>query len=390
VRILFVTSVSSSHLTPMVPLAWALRAAGHEVRVACDAGTAPGVLSVGLAAVVVGDDTRFAERHREAVTGVPGRRSYREQAALPAMFADNALAVVDELVAVAGTWRPHAVVHEPVAFAAEVVASALDVPAVRHLWGPDVFGTPPGRWLLSGVHGRLAGVFARYAGREPVLRRLVLDPCPTPMQELGPGVPVPIRHVAVDRPGPVPGWLLDAAPGGRICLTWGTFADGVPGEHPLLRVLHELSDLYPEVLLAVGPGDAARLGALPRAVRPVSGVPLHAVLPACSAVVHHGGANTMLGAVGRGLPQLVVSDSFEQGLNGQRLAGTGAGLHLGAEASTAAIRAAVERLVVDADLAGAAAALRDGVLSRPTPGQVAGDFADLLRRARAAAPTQVG
>jgi UDP:flavonoid glycosyltransferase YjiC (YdhE family) len=385
-RILFVTSVSSSHLTPMVPLAWGLRAAGHEVRVACDADAAPGVLALGLAAVVVNTGGGFTQRHRESVSGGSGEPYYREKETLPRMFAENALAMLDGLMTVADRWRPHAVVYEPVAFAAEVVAAARRIPALRHLWGPDVFGTPHGMWLRQRVHELLADASAKYGGAHPnASREFVVDPCPAPMQKLGAGTPVPIRYVPVDRPGTVPDWLLGPPPRDRICVTWGTFADGTPTEHPLMRALRRLADLDIEVLLAAQPADIERLGDLPGRVRTVTGAPMHAVLPSCTAIVHHGGANTVLGAVSRGIPQLVVSDSFERALNGGRLAGTGAGLHLSAEdADPYTVETAVRRLVTDAGLAGAAATLRKQTLDRPAPAQVAGDFEQLVAAQAAA------
>jgi len=36
-RVLVTTQPGSGHLNPLVPLAWALRDAGHEVKVACSA-----------------------------------------------------------------------------------------------------------------------------------------------------------------------------------------------------------------------------------------------------------------------------------------------------------------------------------------------------------------
>lgn len=377
-RILFVTSVSASHLAPMVPLAWALRAAGHDVRVACDADTAPGALALGLTVVRVSADGDFARRHRESVRGVPGEPYYRERDALPRMFADRALAMLDGLTALVDRWRPHAVVHEPVAFAAEAVAAARDIPTLRHLWGPDLFGTPPGAWLRQRVREL---VTAETPGTVWPSREFLLDPCPAPLQRPGPGTVVPVRYVPVDRPGTIPAWLLDPPGSPRVCVTWGTFADGMPGGHPLMRAVRALPRLGLEVVLVARAEDLAPLGELPAGVRAVTGVPLHTVLPSCTAVVHHGGANTALGAVVRGLPQLVVSDTFERALNAQRLAETGAAVHLKAREAGAdpdAVAAAASRLVGDERHARATAELRGLALSRPSPAQVAGGFEELL------------
>src|SRR4051812_34880722 len=53
-RVLFTTWDWAGHFFPMVPLGWALRAAGHEVLVATDPGFAPTVTGAGLPALPVG------------------------------------------------------------------------------------------------------------------------------------------------------------------------------------------------------------------------------------------------------------------------------------------------------------------------------------------------
>ncbi|MFI6560796.1 nucleotide disphospho-sugar-binding domain-containing protein [Streptomyces sp. NPDC050534] len=376
-RFLFVASASNSHLTPMVPLAWALRAAGHEVRVACDADTAPGALALGLAVARVSSRGGFAGRHRQKVRGVPGEPYYRERDALPRMFAENAVAMIDGLAALVDRWRPHVVVHEPVAFAAEAVAAARGLPVLRHLWGPDVWGTPSGVWLRERVHELVA---AEVPGSVwPSAQQFVIDPCPAVMQQPGPGTEVPIRFVAVDRPGTVPSWLLRPYERPRICVTWGTFTDGAPDGHPLMRALRRLSRLDAEVVLLVRSEDLGRLGELPAGVRAVTEVPLHAVLPSCAAIVHHGGANTTMGAVAQGVPQLIVSDTFERDLNGGRLAEAGGGLHLSSQdAHPEAVEAAARQLVFDDRVAHSAVALQYQAMTRPTPAQVASCLTGLV------------
>ncbi|MCH0570258.1 TetR/AcrR family transcriptional regulator C-terminal domain-containing protein [Streptomyces sp. MUM 136J] len=289
-------------------------------------------------------------------------------------------AMHEGLAALVDRWRPHAIVHEPVAFAAEAIAAARGIPCLRHLWGPDVFGTPQGAWLRERARELVAAEV--HGGVQPsAAQELVIDPCPAPMQRLGPGAEVPIRFVPVDRPGTVPSWLLDPPERERICVTWGTFTDGVPGGHPLMHVVRGLARPGTEVVVAVRAEDLPQLGELPPGAKAVTGVPLHAVLSSCTAVVHHGGANTALGAVARGLPQLVVSDTFERALNGGRLAEAGVGLHLDSQDADAdTVGTAVRRLVTDDQYARAAAALRLQALSRPSPAQVAGGFEELIAR----------
>ena len=55
-RVLFATWAFSGHLNPMVPLGWALRAAGHETLVASHPSFAPVIARAGLPALPVGPE----------------------------------------------------------------------------------------------------------------------------------------------------------------------------------------------------------------------------------------------------------------------------------------------------------------------------------------------
>ncbi|GHH30934.1 hypothetical protein Srubr_25170 [Streptomyces rubradiris] len=61
-RFLFTTFAWSSHYYPMVPLGWALQAAGHEVRVATTPSLVDAVVTTGLPAVAVGKDIDIVGR----------------------------------------------------------------------------------------------------------------------------------------------------------------------------------------------------------------------------------------------------------------------------------------------------------------------------------------
>ena len=60
-RILMSTWGWRSHFYGLVPLGWALQAAGHEVRVASHPALVPAITAAGLAAVPLGADLDFAE-----------------------------------------------------------------------------------------------------------------------------------------------------------------------------------------------------------------------------------------------------------------------------------------------------------------------------------------
>jgi UDP:flavonoid glycosyltransferase YjiC (YdhE family) len=371
-RVLFVTSASPSHFTAMVSLVWALRTAGHQVRVACQPNQVPIVLSAGLAAEPLGPDVDFASRHRDSVGDHPDKRYYRTENALGDLFMWVAEDMVDDLVALARTWRPHLVVRDPVTFAAEVAGAVAGAPVLRHTWGPDIFGTEQGRWLAGLMRERLVPVFERHSAEPPAdLNQGIVDPCPESMQRRGPGVGVPIRYVPTDLAGVVPSWVLAPPTRPRVCLTWGTFSAGLPDRYLVPDVIRELADLDVELIVTIAPSDRDLVGEVPGAsVRLVEGLPLHALLPSCSAVVFHGGGNTMLGAVVEGVPQVVVSQMFERELHGDRLAATGAGRHLkGAQLRPGDIRDAVREVLEEPSYREAARQLRDEARARPTPAQ---------------------
>ena len=84
-RVLFTTWAWPSHYFPMVPLAWALRAAGHEVRMTSQPELLPAMLASGLPATAVGTDLDVAAIHRAAVEKVeaPTLRGTAPDAAKP-------------------------------------------------------------------------------------------------------------------------------------------------------------------------------------------------------------------------------------------------------------------------------------------------------------------
>jgi glycosyltransferase len=67
VRILFTVFGTKPHLYPLVPLGWAFRAAGHEVRLASTPSWAADLAYTGLPAVTVGESPRVSRQVREAL-----------------------------------------------------------------------------------------------------------------------------------------------------------------------------------------------------------------------------------------------------------------------------------------------------------------------------------
>ncbi|MGH3902014.1 MAG: nucleotide disphospho-sugar-binding domain-containing protein, partial [Pseudonocardiaceae bacterium] len=152
-RVLFVTWAWPSHLYAMVPLAWACRAAGHEVLVASQPGLREGIRQTGLPGVSVGKDVDAVNMVRGYLlpsevngNGTAGDGPSRTSAAVPTgkgpralqMLLAHAESMVDDLVQHARGWKPDVVVFEPTALAGPLAAAAVGVPAVRQLYGVDL------------------------------------------------------------------------------------------------------------------------------------------------------------------------------------------------------------------------------------------------------------
>jgi hypothetical protein len=297
-------------------------------------------------------------RHRQAVRSLGG----------PPLYGEVADAMADDLLAVARAWRPDVVVYDPLTYAGPWVAAELGVPAVRSLFGPDVT------------------YFSNAAGAD-TLGTASLDPSPPGLQlsqAIAPTVRIPSRYVPYNGVAEVPSWLPDR-PGARICLTWGTSIHRLFGERAFLpaEVLAGATALArergAELILAITANQRPMLGELAPPVRVVESVPLDALLPTCQALIHQGGAGTTLTALRHGLPQLVLTQVFDQAVNAYQLVAAGAGLTrtvTGLSASDVHTDAA--RLLDDPSFAGAAGRLRDEMRAQPTPAAAVRALAELV------------
>ncbi|QLQ36464.1 nucleotide disphospho-sugar-binding domain-containing protein [Micromonospora robiginosa] len=379
-----------SHFYGLVPLGWALQAAGHEVRVASHPSMVTPISTAGLAAVPLGADVDFAEAFagRIGAVGDLDRPGAPPAGALePAITADGGVvrfadALLDELVAYGRRWRPDLLVWEPFNLAAPVAAAALGVPGVLHLWGPDSSVTL--RLDPESVLGPLAARFGLAATDVALHGDLTLDPAPPPMQVPLAGPARPVRFVPYNGAAVLPPWLHGPAARPRVCVTAGTMMAGV-GLHDRLdlsRVVRSVAELDVEVVVVVEPRQRRGLDALPANVRLADApLALRLVLPTCAAIVQQGGAGTTMTALAHGVPQLVLPQVSDQHFNAERLAATGAGTWLAPErANGPALRDAVAELVGDGPARAAAAVMRDRIHALPSPAEVVPALAALAAR----------
>ncbi|WP_281942325.1 nucleotide disphospho-sugar-binding domain-containing protein [Micromonospora sp. AKA38] len=391
-RILMSTWGWRSHFYSLVPLGWALQAAGHEVRVASHPSLVAAITSAGLAAVPLGEDVDFAEAFAGRIGAVgdldrPGAQPTDRLE--PAITADGGVvrfadALLDDLVAFGRAWQPDVLVWEPFNLAAPVAAAALGVPGVLNLWGPDSSVTL--RLDPESVLGPLAARFGLAAADVSPHGDLTLDPAPPPLQAPTARPGRPVRFVPYNGTAVLPPWLHRPAARPRVCVTAGTMMAGV-GLHDrldLTRVIRSVAELDAEVVVVVEPRQQRGLGPLPANVR-LADAPLaiRLVLPTCAALVQQGGAGTTMTALTYGVPQLILPQVSDQHFNGERLAATGAGTWLAPEhAGGATLRDAVGELIGDGPARTAAASMRDRIRALPSPAEVVPVLTALARRTR--------
>ncbi|HXA27759.1 MAG TPA: glycosyltransferase [Candidatus Angelobacter sp.] len=377
-RVLVTTPAGIGHVNPMVPLARALAARGHEVLWAVPGEGAGHVERVGIRAL------------RAGPVGIAGpaevRRLYPELNALsPAAMPDVmfgklfgamiAPSMLSDMVPLVLEWRPNLVVADAGEFAGHILAAELGVPSVTKGFGMLL----PERRVAAAAEEvaplwRSRGLVPRpYGG---AYQHLYLDIYPP---ELGSDAAshVPHRHLMrpttddtqndISSTPPLPDARPDAP---LVYVTMGTVFNN---PEPLRVVLAALNDMDVRVLVTVGPGgDPATLGTQPAHVRVERYVPQTLVLPHCAVVVSHGGSGTVLATIALGLPQLCLPQGADQFLNAAAVSSAGAGLSLTPDAATAsAVRDAVSRLLGDASFGDAARRVSASIAAMPSPEDVA-------------------
>lgn len=378
----------------MVPLAWALRAAGHDVRIAVPPALTEVVVHTGLPAVVGGEDVPPPNpgehgqigtlyRHKPFPPDWPLHTDQldAEQRAMIEMLGQNsaetAELVLDDVLEFARYWRPDLVVHDHASFPGPVTAAALGVPNVRHLTGP---GARPMELRVdnSALLPEYVELFERRGLPVREAATLTIDPSPPSLRLPGPQPWQESRYVPYNGPGAVPDWLLDPEDRTRVCLTWGFTLTraarqfGLPALDPFRRAIEALAELDAEIVVTTTADQLGLLGTLPANVRPAVAIPLQVLLPHCAAIVHHGGDGTTLTAAACAVPQLLVSRVPDSALTGWRLEAAGAGIHrryqeLEDDDGPEMIRAAADKLLADSAYGQEAFLLREELELQPPP-----------------------
>lgn len=365
-RVLVVSAPFVSHTYPLVPLAWELRAAGHEVLVAT-AGQGLRAAEAGLpvADVSRGFDmrrTRWRFTIRNPLLARAERAGKAGTRAVVMLFGEINDELVDGVVDLARQWRPDLILHGSLAPVGAVAADLAQIPAV--LCDHTFFD---GQQLSYAATGHLGYAAGRHGVSTPRPPAAVLRLAPASVVGDRPGLRT--RYVPYDSGWVAPDWL-DNPQTPRIAVVHSTPGDG---RGSLVRtVVRAAPSLAAEVVLV-----RPRLGAgppLPSNVRAVEWTSLSQLLPTCSAIVHHGGTDVTLTAMAYGVPQLVVPDTGERRHNAGLVYTRGVGLVASRRTVTTAL---LRRLLHDDGLADAAHEVRVEMSSASDPSEVIATLAQL-------------
>jgi UDP:flavonoid glycosyltransferase YjiC (YdhE family) len=311
-----------------MPLAGAMRAAGHDIHVATAGDFVPRLRALGFPTHVVGlTIEQGIDQMMRSVPGdgMPKTDDGRPDLAYGAILFLDVLArrTAADLVPVLREVAPDAVVYEQYEFGAAVAAHALGIPAICHSLSPRMSDEVVELLAAERVerlwdeHGVQGTDFDPFTGDR------FLDIFPTALQPpsfLDDPARMRLRPVPfAERGATLPAWVgTGARP--LVYLTLGTV---VATDEVLAPAVAGLGRLDADILLALGSADGAELGTLPANVHVERFVDQAALMPLVDLVVHHGGSGTVLAALAHAVPQLLLPKGADQFHNADLVASAG-------------------------------------------------------------------
>ncbi|MCA1268723.1 MULTISPECIES: nucleotide disphospho-sugar-binding domain-containing protein [Streptomyces] len=308
-RFLFVVGGGSAPVHASVPLAWAARAAGHEVLVASPEENLDLVTGLGLPARGVTDlgmgDAMLKDRQGNWLPMPTSESTEMDFAGRG--FARLSAASYRGTEELAEAWRPDVVIGGEYNHAAPLIAHKFSIPLVSHTWA--IYDRTDIDW--QGATDELKPELAAFgldAIPEPALFVDITPPSVRP----GHAEPAqPMRWAPGNPQIALEPWMYAKGDRPRVVITSGSRSVFIPALgldffRPLLGG-SVLGGGDVEVIVAAPEPVAAQLRAEFPDVR-AGFVPLDVVAPTADLVLHHGGGVTVMTLLNAGTPQLVLPE----------------------------------------------------------------------------------
>jgi UDP:flavonoid glycosyltransferase YjiC (YdhE family) len=381
-RVLFTSVPAPSHVDPLLHLATAFDAAGHDVTMATGPALTDRIERAGIRAVAAGLDWTEPEADRTfpELRDLPLREMERWWV-VNIFFDRHAKPMADDVGALLDDEPVDLLVRMYVEFGGWAAAKARGVPqAVFQLgkaWTPEQLPLvtdllrPVVDHVVRGHEVSPADVYGDV--------KLLLHPPsydgwtpPVPWLRARP----PVWFPDGSRPAR-PDVLADAPPDRPVVLvTFGTVFNRTPGAFEV--VLEALADLPVTAVVTVGSTrDPDAFGPLPEHLRVRRFVPYDTLLPHTDVVLGHGGFSTTMAAIVHGVPVVIMPLGSDQPWHAEHCQRLGLGEAVAFEsAGPADVASAVRRVLEDPGYRDRVAAYAGELRALPTMAEVVADLAE--------------
>ncbi len=331
-RFLFTVQPLFGHFHSMVPLARALKDRGHDVAFATGKDFAPTLQHVGFQHFPCGLD--FNTPHHvlatmpewQAMQDIQSSDPARQLAGFIRGFAPR---MADDLIELMNTWKPDAIVRDPIEFGGYIAAEKYGLPYASVMWAlyiPPQFLCPDTLIELRRRYGLPADPKLETYDRYMVLTAL-------PPSWTMPGIPVPPvthRHCTppfdLSNENGLPDWVHTLPDQPTVYATLGTTFNQAPD---IFRAIIAAFSTEPiNLIMTVGRSvDPTQFRPLPDHIHVEQYIPQSLILPHCDALIFHGGYNSLLSALWNELPVVITPmGAGDQRPTGYRCAELGLGV----------------------------------------------------------------
>ena len=376
-RVLLTTQPAYGHFHPMLPLATALRKAGHEVRFATGARFCEVVRTAGFDSDPAGLDWLEADKsgmpqHLKPSPGCTIEEYFTQQ-----FVSATAATLARDVVLLGEVWSPDVIVRERTEFGGAIGAALLGVPAVAVQVGSSNLFTTALLRTLEPAYNRARCELSLDPDDDLLALETQFVLSSSPPQLHDPAIPLPpnlvsFRPNAVDRApdAQLPDWARSlGVERPLVYATLGTVFNNPAFELPFFpTVMAGLEEEAVDVVITVGPNvDPSSVGPAPPNTHVHRYVPQSLLFPRCAAIVCHAGHGTLLAAIEHAVPLVAVPYGADQHLNAHSVERLGIGKVVDeGELTPETLRAAVRTLIDDSRSKDNIVQLRASVHELPT------------------------